>query len=236
MSKTSRTFQASLKPSWSIEKIHLFLAQMIGTAKVWIINHDKDTNENGEIIESHTHIMLDYETPRKITTISNLLEVESNFIEIVRNKKGMLRYLTHMDDLDKHRYDFDEVYTNDNVSYELRIMGDNLSNREIAQLIVEGKGVELMDVVNPSKLRTIQSFIHFDNSNVMIREIKRLNEKMDFVVSTIEDAKTITDKLLIDFKAGVINSVSELVSGLNKVSTSLNRATNMVEHRKRGAR
>ena len=183
---TSRTFTASLKPAWEQEKIEQFLLTMQGTATVFIINHDKDTNELGEIIEAHTHVYLDYPTPRKITTISNLLEVEPNFVEMVKNKKGFLRYLTHKDEEDKFKYNDDEVYTNSSVSYTATLLGNQLSDKEIAEYIIQGRGIELLGVVSSSKLRTIQGFLHFDNSNMQLKEIRALNAKIDTVSKKLQ--------------------------------------------------
>ena len=183
---TSRTFTASLKPAWEQEKIEQFLLTMQGTATVFIINHDKDTTELGEIVEAHTHVYLDYPTPRKITTISNLLEVEPNFVEMVKNKKGFLRYLTHKDEEDKHKYNDDEVYTNSSVSYTATLLGNQLSDKEIAEYIIQGRGIELLGVVSSSKLRTIQGFLHFDNSNMQLKEIRALNAKIDTVSKKLQ--------------------------------------------------
>lgn len=183
---TGRTFSASLKPAWEQEKIDQFLIDMQGTATVFIINHDKDTDENGELVETHTHIYLDYPTPRKITTISNLFGVEDNFIELVKNKKGFLRYLTHKDEDEKFKYSDDEVYTNSSVSYSATIMGNQLSDKEIAQYIIQGRGIELLGVVSSAKLRTIQGFLHFDNSNMQLKEIRALNAKIDTVSKTLK--------------------------------------------------
>lgn len=183
---TGRTFTASLKPAWDKEKIDRFLIDMQGTATVYIINHDKDTNDMGEVVEVHTHVYLDYPTPRNITTISNLLGVEPNFIEIVKNKKGFLRYLTHKDEDDKYKYNDDEVYTNSSISYAITLMGNQLSDKEIAQYIIQGRGIELLGVVSSAKLRTIQGFLHFDNSNMQLKEIRALNAKIDTVSKTLK--------------------------------------------------
>lgn len=182
-----RTFTASLKPAWEQQKIDDFLLQMQGTATVFIINHDKDINELGELVEKHTHIYLDYPTPRKITTVSNLLGVEPNFIELVKNKKGFLRYLTHKDEEEKHKYSDDEVYTNSSVSYTATLLGNQLSDREIAEYLIQGRGIELLGVVSSSKLRTIQGFLHFDNANMQLKEIRSLNAKIDAVAGTLKE-------------------------------------------------
>lgn len=207
---TSRTFTASLKPAWTQEKIEQFLLLMQGSATVFIINHDKDSNENGEVIEKHTHVYIDYPTPRKITTVANLLEVEPNFIELVKNKKGFLRYLTHKDEKDKYKYNDDEVYTNGSVSYAQTLLGNQLSDREIAEYISQGRGIELMGIVSSSKLRTIQAFLHYDNSNMQLKEIRTLNAKIDAVGKTLKQ-----------FEQYAMNAVEQFGNNAEKMATAL---------------
>ena len=188
---TGRVFGASLKPVWNEQKIQEFLNKTNGDITVFIINHDKDTNEAGEKVEAHTHIYLEYTNPRKITTVANLLEVAVNFIEVVRNKKGYLRYLTHMDEKDKHIYEVDQVYTNSSQSYEITVRGNAMTDKEIAEMLKQGRGLELLGVVSASRLRTIQSFIHFDTSNVMLSEIRSLNDQMRQIVEVVENVEVI---------------------------------------------
>lgn len=217
---TGRVFGASLKPAWNESKIQDFLNKTNGDITVFIINHDKDTNETGEQVEAHTHIYLEYTNPRKITTVANLLEVESNFIEIVRNKKGYLRYLTHMDETDKHRYEASEVYTNSSQDYEITVRGNAMSDKDIADMIKQGRGVELLGVVSASKLRTIQSFLHFDTSNVLLSEIRSLNDEMKQMREAVDSVKFIADS----FVASIDVSKAELLAGFKLISDSINAA------------
>lgn len=227
---TGRVFGASLKPAWSEEKIQEFLNRTKGDIKVFIINHDKDINEEtGEFIEPHTHIYLEYVNPRKITTVANLLEVETNFTEIVRNKKGYLRYLTHMDETSKHRYKASEVYTNSNIDYEITVLGNAMSDKDIADLIKQGKGIELLGVVSASKLRTIQSFIHFDNSNMLLDEIRSLNKKMEHIVQVVDNV----EKIATGFVNGLNFSVNELVDGMKAIANEISKARVIATRRKR---
>jgi len=206
---TGRVFGASLKPAWDENKINEFLNKTKGDIIVFIINHDKCINEAGEKVEPHTHIYLEYINPRKISTVANLLEVESNFIEIVRNKKGFLRYLTHMDEKQKHVYKASEVYTNSTQTYELVVRGNAMTDKEIAEWIKQGKGVELLGVVSASRLRTIQSFLHFDNSNYMLDELRLLNDRMEHILSVVDNVEAIAN-----------NAVDMIEKGLTSMSDS----------------
>ena len=90
-----RVFTCSLKPAWSEIAIEDFVNSLTGTCVVHAITHDKDSDENGEVLEAHTHFLVEYDTPRKLQTVANLFGVEPNFVEVVKSKKAMLRYLTH---------------------------------------------------------------------------------------------------------------------------------------------
>lgn len=219
---TGRVFGASLKPAWNEQQIKEFLNKTKGDIMVYLINHDKDLNEQGEPAEIHTHIYLEYTNPRKITTVANLLGVEPNFIEIIRNKKGYLRYLTHKDEQDKHIYQAEEVYTNHTQSYEMIVRGITITDKEIADYIIQGRGMELIGVVPSGRLRTIQSFIHFDNSNQVLQEIRHLNRKMDNIVEVVDNVD------------GFIKNAGELINnGIMSMSESFEIiASEMIKVRK----
>ena len=210
--RTARTFATSLKPALTNDKIDYIVNSLVGTAKVYAITHDKD-----EGVEPHTHFVLDYKTPRQISTVANIFEVESNFIEVVRNKKGMLRYLIHLDDKDKYQYKPEQVISNDKVKFSDVLLGDTLSDREIAEFIIKGKGLELIGLVPAGKLRTIQSFLHFDNSNRTYQELKALNLKMDEINDTIQSVKLIADS----FVSSINFTEQELLNGFRLISDSI---------------
>lgn len=219
---TGRVFGASLKPAWDENKINEFLNKTKGDIMVYLINHDKDLNEQGEPAETHTHIYLEYTNPRKISTVANLLGVEANFVEVIRNKKGYLRYLTHKDEEDKHKYSDDEVYTNHNQTYEMQVRGNSITDKEIAEYIIQGRGMELLGVVPSGRLRTIQSFIHFDNSNLVLDEIRHLNSKMNAIVEVVDNVD------------GFIKNAGELINnGILSMSESFEIiAVEMIKVRK----
>jgi PII-like signaling protein len=216
-SLTGRVFGASLKPAWTEEQINEFLNKTKGDIMVYLINHDKDFNEQGELAETHTHIYLEYTNPRKITTVANLLEVETNFIEVIRNKKGYLRYLTHMDEQDKYIYDASEVYTNHNQSYEMLVRGNSITDKEIAEYIIQGRGMELIGLVPAGRLRTIQGFIHFDNSNLVLDEIRHLNRKMDDIVNVVDSV----DRFIKDAGELINNGIMSMTESFEIIASEM---------------
>ena len=206
---TGRVFGASLKPAWDENKINEFLSKTKGDIIVFIINHDKDIdNKTGELLEPHTHIYLEYTNPRKVSTVANLLEVATNFVEVIRNKKGYLRYLTHIDEKEKHVYSADEVYTNSPQSYELTVRGNAMTDKEIAEWIKQGKGIELLGVVSASRLRTIQSFLHFDNSNYMLDELRLLTDRMGQILLVADNVEAYAKSAMDRIESGIL-SMSE---------------------------
>jgi len=220
-SKTGRAFAASLKPAWTKEQIAVWLAEHKGAFDAYIINHDKDVNdETGEIVEPHTHIYIEYDTPRKVSTVANLLGVASNFVEVVRNKKGMLRYLTHKDQKTKVKYNDDDVYTNADVDYKAAVMGAMMSDKEIAEYIRNGRGLELLGIVPAGKLRTIQAFLHYDRSKLIADEIRRLNRKIDIIVEFTEKCSKMADELALALRgvgSSLEYSARELADALRQI-------------------
>lgn len=220
--KTGRVFSASLKPVWSNEQIIDWLAKHKGGFSAYVITHDRDVNdETGEVVEPHTHFYIEYDTPRKITTVANLLGVEPNFIEVVRNKKGMLRYMTHKDQDTKAKYDDGEVFTNADIDYKSAVIGASMSDKEIAEYIANGRGLELLGVVPAGKLRTIQSFLHFDRSGVIAEEVRRLNEKIDTIIEFTQRCRQMADDLALALRSVGSSfelSARELAEALRQVA------------------
>jgi hypothetical protein len=217
MTPTGRTFTASLKPAWTAEKMAVFCKQMLGVATVYVINHDSDTDEDGNAKEVHTHVMVDYDSPRKISTVANLLEVEPNFIELVKNTKAMLKYLTHQDEPEKHQYSPEEVVTNSPVAYLQRIVGQNMGDKEIARYLMDGRGTELLDVVPASKLRTIQAFMQFDRSGAILSQLEMANAKLERLERFVDNVERITTEIM----TVAAPSLAQSLGGLLKIGTEL---------------
>lgn len=217
-----RTFTISVKPAHHEATIEAFCDSMKGTAYVYAITHDRDTNEEtGELIESHTHYLLEYETPRKLQTIANLFEVEANFVEVVKSKKAMLRYLIHLDSPDKFQYEPEQVISNNPIAFKDLIMGQNLTDKEIAEYIVNGKGADLLGVVSASKLRTIQSFLSFDRQGKLFQEMRKMNDKMDLMTDSLKQIHEIA----ADFQLGFTKSATQLIPYFKNIGDRLTAIT-----------
>ena len=96
------------------------------------IKHDKDFDrETGELKDEHFHIYLEFPNPRSLNAIANELGIESNMIEVVRNKDGILNYLTHARSPEKYQYDISEVHSN----FEIKRIEDALTMITILRLL-----------------------------------------------------------------------------------------------------
>lgn len=116
-----------------------------------MICHDKDVNEDGEVKECHTHIVVTYRNARTFTSVLKDFErykrdTEQNTrILPVKDLNKELRYLIHIDDTDKYQYPITDVSTNrDNL---LNLFEEDEQNLKVEQL--------LDDINNDVPLRTM---------------------------------------------------------------------------------
>lgn len=85
------------------------------------IIHDKDGTEN------HIHYILNIAGSRSIKSISEMLDVNPQYIQVCKKNKGYARYLLHKDDPEKYQYDINQVFTNDYDRY-LSLVSDVTTN------------------------------------------------------------------------------------------------------------
>ena len=74
------------------------------------ITHDKDVDDEGNLIKSHEHIVLYFPNPRSLSSISKETGIPSNYFEIYKDKKTALTYLVHLNHGDKYQYDVNDTY------------------------------------------------------------------------------------------------------------------------------
>lgn len=95
------------------------LKETYPSMRYWYILHNKDTDNEGKPKKEHYHIVLDIDFKNKShtiyekKTIAELFGRNTEAIEKVSNPTGILRYLTHKDNDEKHPYEINEVITND---------------------------------------------------------------------------------------------------------------------------
>lgn len=223
---TSRTFTASLKPALTTAQIDSLGSQLKGLATFLAITHDKDINEEtGELVEPHTHLYFEYSTPRKITTIANLLNIETNFIEIVRNKKMFVRYLTHLDNPEKAQYPPFEVYTNNGLTYSQMIMGGQMTNTEILEFVYQGRTLDLIDSVPTYKLAAIQRLAHYESNNRLSKQVNAIAEQLEELTKLTTGVYEMANKFV-----NIVNpTIESLTEGYKEIANAIKEGTRAIQ-------
>ena len=109
----------------------------------FIILHDKDTNEHGEIKKPHYHIVM--KTRKRITLggllrdISELLKIDKTVISAREtiNETASIRYLLHLDYENKQTYAPYEILTKRHDILKNALDGKEIAQELTAQLLIE---------------------------------------------------------------------------------------------------
>lgn len=98
-------YEDSCNPDWKerLEKMHV--------KAVWIY-HDKDKWANGEPKKPHHHLMVLWRNTTTFATaqrVTKELGGANGYVEIIRDAESYGRYMCHLDEEDKHKYDIEDV-------------------------------------------------------------------------------------------------------------------------------
>lgn len=77
----------------------------------WAIQHDSDKKEDGSLKKIHIHFIAKFPFSSSFKSLSELLSLPNGF-EPVKNLRGSLRYLIHLDNPEKAQYNPSAVSTN----------------------------------------------------------------------------------------------------------------------------
>lgn len=131
------------------------------------IDHEPD-DENGS---PHTHFVFTTNGSRSIKMIADKLQIEGNYIQIVRKVTAMYRYLIHKDNPEKLQYSIENVHSNHIEDIKLAVDGQlkkdpNSLFREYMQLatgmitpedFIHSNYVEISKMNFYQKIQTFQS-------------------------------------------------------------------------------
>lgn len=73
------------------------------------IKHDKDKLEDGTLKKVHYHVILKFKNYKWLSSLSEELNIPSNYFEKIRSLDAMLAYLLHYKEEKKYHYNFDEL-------------------------------------------------------------------------------------------------------------------------------
>lgn len=106
-----KTFQRK-----TLDSIIKTLTVKLNPIKIAGILHDKDVNENNELVKPHVHVVLQFKNQRSLQKLAKLLEEPqgSAFQQWRGNVNNAYSYLLHQtaDAKDKHPYSIEEVIAN----------------------------------------------------------------------------------------------------------------------------
>lgn len=109
----SRTFSFLLYPDTNPR--HAKALEVLPTSYQFLgILHDQDEEvdpETGETIQkgNHWHCIIKFRTQRYLSAVAAELDVEANLFRDCKNFDGYARYMLHLDDPDKHQYEFKDM-------------------------------------------------------------------------------------------------------------------------------
>ena len=105
-------------PNLTIDILKLLIDYYKG-CKCYLILHDKDKKEDGELKTLHLHCVLLLEKRRSkeniINDISTKLKIPPNCVSVddCRSIQGSIRYLVHYEEADKYQYPLEDIKSND---------------------------------------------------------------------------------------------------------------------------
>lgn len=187
-----------------------------GAIDMFYIFHDKDfNNETGEITPKHAHILLKCKNPYTISTIANKFNVAPNMVEVVRSFNTMLRYLTHLDNPEKAKYEMEQVKSNTKESYQEIIATQDISIKEIYQDIKEhgDKAIErYLGVVPVITLSHIKSMTKRDHERIVEQQLIETNARIKDLARELCNIEAYNKKalaILEEFKCAVMMLAKE---------------------------
>lgn len=88
--------------------------------KMWgWIDHQPDKETDEEDKHFHTHLIIRSQGTRSIYDIAKQLDIPSNFVQTVRNRRSLMRYFRHLDNPEKIQYSESDVHTNSLSSFKI---------------------------------------------------------------------------------------------------------------------
>lgn len=120
------------------------------------VTHDKDVDEeSGEVLKSHTHVVIRLTNARTNVSLSKELGIAINYIQKIKNFEGALEYLIHLNDENKYQYDLKDVKGSDSLILKLKKYINNKGYTE------EERVIELFEYIDSIGYVTIKDFSKF---------------------------------------------------------------------------
>lgn len=135
------------------------------------ITHDRDIQEEtGELKKEHDHIVLYFDNPRTINSISKELDLPSQYIESYSSLKTALLYLLHYNQGEKAQYSIEQTFGD--LQLELKKLIKNTPKTE------EERVIQILDLIDSYYNYTSYSKFLRDICNLGLYDILRRNNYM----------------------------------------------------------
>lgn len=134
------------------------------------ITHDKDITDTGELKKVHDHIVIYFDNPRTISSISKEMELPPQYIEKYSSLKTALLYLIHFNQGDKVQYSLDDTFGD--LKIQLKKYITNTPKEE------EDRVLQLLDLIDSYYSYTSYSKFLRDVCNNGLYDILRRNNYM----------------------------------------------------------
>ena len=99
------------------------------------INHSEDSTEDGAPKGPHIHLILKVKHPRYVSALSKELGIEPKLFRKLESFDGYARYMLHLDEPDKHQYEFDDLEGPLKDLAEKAILGKETEDERIVRLL-----------------------------------------------------------------------------------------------------
>ena len=142
--------------------------------------HDKDINEDGSPKKPHYHVGLFFEGKQSYQSVQEIANYcNGTMVERVRSVKGLVRYMGHLDNPDKHRYDLNDCICYGGFDYT-EVMKPTKSETLVyisqMQEYIQRTGItefsDLMDIAKEKAFDTWYYCLCFQCANVMEKYLK----------------------------------------------------------------
>lgn len=143
------------------------------------IEHKPETNEKKE----HIHFILSLDNTRTIESLSNRLGIPFNHIQSIKSLRASCRYLIHIDNDDKIKYELSDVIVSQSFSRKFYGAFDDLKTEED---MIDDIYLFIDNLSDQEYKEAIKSLIKFVNSQSYDTIYKRYRyEFQDYLKDTI---------------------------------------------------
>lgn len=127
--------QLAYLPYPDVDKLYKAIEDKVDPQRFALAVHDKDTDDKGNPVTSHVHVMMEFDNPRSIKRIAGLIgDKEQQIAKWNNNSDNGFAYLVHRTANAKHKYQYSpaDVKANFNYADELEIIQKKADKKECA--------------------------------------------------------------------------------------------------------